>query len=366
MVGPAVPVPVPQSVIDALTSVEITTNDTKASGFSLSFTLSNKSVLPTLFLLAGGVPIPIVRVVIVATINGTPTVLMDGMVTDTQIQPGSDAAHSVLVVTGEDLTVVMDKIDFTGLPFPAMSAEATVALILAKYLVLGVIPRIIPSILLDVPIPTRKIPVQKGTDLGYIQALADRVGYVFYLDPGPMPGMSTAYWGPKIKVGVPQPALNVDFDAHTNAGPITFAFKSNERSLPRILIQNEETKVPIPIILPDISPLNPPLGLAQPLALKLGKPKDMAKFTATQAIMIGLAQASKSADTVTGTGTLDVARYGRVLRSRALVGVRGAGLAFDGLYYVSEVKHKIKRGEYTQSFTLSRNGLISTVPVVPV
>ena len=60
------------------------------------------------------------------------------------------------------------------------------------------------------------------------------------------------------------------------------------------------------------------------------------------------------------------ARYGRLLRSRLLVGVRGAGLAYDGLYYVNSVTHNLERGEYKQSFSLSRNGLISTTPVVPV
>jgi len=37
---------------------------------------------------------------------------------------------------------------------------------------------------------------------------------------------------------------------------------------------------------------------------------------------------------------------------------------YDGLYYVKSVTHKIKRGEYKQSFELSRNGLISTIPRV--
>lgn len=82
-------------------------------------------------------------------------------------------------------------------------------------------------------------------------------------------------------------------------------------------------------------------------------------------MLIGLAKAAKTADAVTGTGTLDVTRYGRVLKARQLVGVRGAGMAFDGLYYVKSVTHNIKRGEYKQSFTLARNGLISTLPVVP-
>jgi hypothetical protein len=49
-----------------------------------------------------------------------------------------------------------------------------------------------------------------------------------------------------------------------------------------------------------------------------------------------------------------------------LVGVRGAGLAYDGLYYVDSVTHDLKRGEYKQSFQLSRDGLISNTPKVPV
>ena len=43
-----------------------------------------------------------------------------------------------------------------------------------------------------------------------------------------------------------------------------------------------------------------------------------------------------------------------MLKARGLVGVRGAGPAFDGLYYVKSVTHSIKRGEYKQSFTLTR------------
>jgi hypothetical protein len=81
--------------------------------------------------------------------------------------------------------------------------------------------------------------------------------------------------------------------------------------------------------------------------------------------VIGLTKAAKSADAIFASGSLDVTRYGRILKARSLVGVRGAGTAFDGLYYVTEVKHKIKRGEYKQDFKLVRNGLVSTLPVVP-
>jgi hypothetical protein len=46
------------------------------------------------------------------------------------------------------------------------------------------------------------------------------------------------------------------------------------------------------------------------------------------------------------------------------VGLRGAGHSFDGLYYVKSVTHNIRRGEYKQSFTLTREGLGAISPVV--
>jgi hypothetical protein len=81
--------------------------------------------------------------------------------------------------------------------------------------------------------------------------------------------------------------------------------------------------------------------------------------------MKGLAYASQHTDAVFGSGTLDVARYGHVLQARRLVGVRGVGEAFDGLHYVSSVSSNLKRGEFTQSFSLARNALLSTLPTVP-
>jgi hypothetical protein len=365
MIGPAVPVPVPQTVLDALQSVQVTTTAGQTSGFQLTFTLSNRSPLHTLFLLSGGSPIPLIRVVIVATVNGTPEVLMDGVMTNHQVAPGTEAGHSTLTVTGEDLTRVMDYIDFSGIPYPALPPPARVALILAKYAVFGVVPMVIPSVLMDVPNPVERIPRHQGTDLEYVRQLAEEVGYVFYLEPGPVPGASVAYWGPEIKVGLPQPALNIDMDAHTNTESLNFDFDTNARKLPVILIQDRTTKAPIPIPVPDITPLNPPLGLVPPIPKDIEWITGSAKFSPVQAALIGLAKAAKSADAVSASGNLSVLRYGRVLKARQLVGVCGVGMAFNGLYYVKSVTHNIKRGEYTQSFTLGRNGLVSTVPKVP-
>ena len=364
MIGPVVPLPVPKEVLDALTSVSVTINSDSTSGFQLEFTLSNTSPLQTLFLLSSGAPIPLVRVVIIVTVNGNTEVLMDGVMTNHEIRPGADASHSVLSVIGEDLTKVMDYIDFSGFPFPGMPPEARVGLILLKYSWLGIIPLVIPSVLIDIPIPTDRVPEQQGKDLQYIRSLAEEVGYVFYIDPGPEPGMSVAYWGPEIKVGAPQKALNINMDAATNIENVSCSFKSQGRVMPIIYIQNQQTHVPIPIPIPDISPLNPPLGIVEPIPLNFEPIPETAKYSPIRAAVIGLTKAARTAEAVTATGSLNVVRYGAILKARRLVGLRGVGPAFDGLYYVKNVKSSIKRGEFKQDFTLTRNGLLSTVSSV--
>jgi hypothetical protein len=364
MIGPVVPIPVPKAIIDALTSVQVKTSAGEPSGFQLSFTFSSKSPLNTLLLLLGQVG-PFIRVIIIVTVNGTRHVLMDGVIAHQQVSPNVGSGQSTLSITGVDLTAVMGLIDFTGIPYPCMPAEARVALIVAKYAIFGMIPLVIPSVFFDVPIPTIRIPVHQGTDLAYINQLAQDVGYIFYIEPGPEPGLNIAYWGPEIKVGIPQPALNINMDSHTNVESLNFTFNGANKSMPIVFIQNEETRAPIPIPIPDISPFNPPLGLIPAIPVHFPRMRDTANLNPVQAIARGLAEASRTSDAVSGTGSLNVLRYGHVLKARSLVGVRGAGDAFNGLYFVKSVTHKIQRGEYKQDFSLTRNGLLSTVPRVP-
>lgn len=366
LAGPAVAVPVPQSVVDALTEVEvISESGSTQSGAELKFRLEKDSPLHTIFLLAGGSLPPIFRVILVATVNGTPEVLADGVVTRTKVSPGGDGGASILSVTLKDLSEVMNWIDFNGIPYPAMPPEARALLILAKYAPLGIIPLVIPAVLTDVPIPVDRIPLHEGKDLPYLRKLAEDCGYVFYVTPGPAPGVSIAYWGPEIKVGVPQRALNIDMDAHTNCLSLEFNFNQGRTRLPLLMVQIPATKVSIPIPIPDVSLTNPPLGAIPPFPKRIEILSQTAKFSPIQAALFGLGEAGRSQDAVEGSGSLDVLRYGGTLKSRQLVGVRGAGPAFDGLYYVKSVTSNLKRGEFRQSFSLVRNGLLSTVPNVP-
>ncbi len=369
LIGPIIPIPVPALMINALESVTATTAAGAASGFQLRFKINSKSELNTIFLIAAGqntsLGTPPLRVVLIVTLNGRPQPLFDGVATNVEVQAGQNGQPGSITVTGEDLTKVMDLLDFSGLPYPAMPIAARVALICAKYAAFGIIPLPIPALFPDVPIPIEKIPAQQGTDLAYIRQLAEEVGHVFYIEPGEAPLTNIAYFGPEIKVGPPQPALNVDMDAHTNVESLNFSFDPTKGVLPIVFIQNQLTRVPIPIPIPNLNPLQPPLGaLPAPIA-NIKMLKDTAKMNPMQAILKGLNEAKKSQDAVSGNGSLDVLRYGRMLKPRKLVGVRGVGIAYDGLYYVDSVTSTIKRGEFKQSFNLTRNGLISITPTVP-
>lgn len=376
LMGPVVATPVRREVIDALTGVQVTVGSGQRSGFQLTFALSKNSLL-TRTLIPAGFFDPMIRVIVVVTINGAPEVIMDGLITRQQLTPSSEPGQSTFVLTGEDVSQAMDLTDLPKIPFAAMPAEARVALLVAKYAVFGIVPVVIPSVLIDVANPAERIPNQEGTDLQYITRLASDVGYVFYVEPGSAPGLNRAYWGPEIKVSAPQPALSVNMDAHTNVESINFTYDGLAKTQYVLFIQGllSPAKTPIPIPVPDITPLNPPLGAKPPLPLHVKlisepgtKPeaKGTAKYTPVQAAAIGLAKASKGSDVISGSGTLDVVRYGRPLRARQLVGVRGAGIAYDGLYYVKSVTHTIKHGEYKQNFTLSRNALVPTTLGVPV
>lgn len=365
LIGPAVPVPAPKPIMDALQSVQVTSAAGSRSGFQLSFTLAQNSPLHTLLLLTGG-RVPWLRVLILVTINSLPMVLMDGLITRQEVSGSNEPGQSTLTVTGEDLSVAMDQQEFNGIPYPAMPTEARVALIIAKYALFGMVPLVIPSIFTDVPIPVEKIPTHEGTDLAYLEKLAKDAGYVFYVQPGPLPGMNTAYWGPEIKLGVPQPALSLGMDAHSNVDSLSFSVSQTDAAMPIVFIQNALTKVPILLPIPDISLANPPLGALPPIPKSINLLTDTAKLSPMEALSKGLSAAAKSADVVTATGSLDVLRYGNMLKARELVGVRGAGAAFDGMYYVKQVSSSIKAGEFKQNFTLTRNGLISTLARVPV
>jgi hypothetical protein len=366
MIGPVLPVPAPKVVIDAVQSVQVTSGKDK-TGFQITFAVSKKSPLLTTMLPAGYFDPMSTRVVIAVTLGGFPHVLMDGIVTRQELVPSSEPGQATLTVTGEDLSVLMDVVEMPFMRYPATPSIGRVYLILAKYAAFGIVPLAIPPFIDDTPIPTGEVPTHKGTDLAYLKQLANRCGYVFYIEPGPLPGQSIAYWGPDIRIPVPQRALSSNMDAHTNVESLNFSLDGLAKKVVVVTIFDPvKNRVPIVVPIPNFNLFKPPLGARPTLPSKVEFPDYMTKEQMPNAVNRVLGILARSSDSISVSGSLDVTRYGSVLRNRMLVGVRGGGLAYDGMYYVNSVTHTLKRGEYKQSFQLSRDGLISITPRVVV
>ncbi|UAK23291.1 hypothetical protein [Sphingomonas nostoxanthinifaciens] len=361
LIGPVAVAPAPAAVIDALESATVTTAVGQRSGWQISFVYSKTSPIATT-LLAAGYFDPLIRVILIATINGLPTVLCDGPIGRQDVTASAKPGQSKLVLSGHDVTAYMDLVPLDGMPYPMMPSFARVALMLAKYAMFGVIPVPIPAPFEAVTDPTDKTPAQKGTDFQYIDKLAKDAGYEFYVDPGPAPGTNTAYFGPQVRIGVPQPALSVDMDHASNVEQLAFSADGAGAEMTIGFVKVGPISIPVPV--PDVGILNPPLS-ARPLIPTKFKTIPTERLKLPDVLGALLAGRTR-ADPITGSGALDVARYGQPLAARRLVGVRGAGLAYDGLWYVRAVTDTVSRGSWKQNFQLARDGLVSNLPALPV
>jgi len=379
LVGPTVPVPAPPQLTEALKSVEVTHQDQGRSGFQLTFQAgrSGPSDLVDYRILLAPLLRPFARVVLVVTFGAVPQVLMDGVITHQQHSPSNEPGASTLTVTGEDVSVMMD-IKQKRTPWPAVPEMVIALAIIGSYAQYGLIPDVRPPLTTDVPLPIQRTPVQVGTDLTYLNEMAGRYAFVFYVEPGPVPLVNHAYWGPPIRVGIPQPALSVNLGNETNVDQIGFSFNALAPNTVAFKIQDRDTATQfgfetfastrIPLSLMPAILVNQPNVRSVDMGV-VAAGGEAAANPAGLNIMQALARAQALTDAstdnvVTASGTLDAVRYGRLLQPRGLVGLRGAGLTYDGLYYVKSVSHSITKGEYKQRFTITRDGTIANVPAV--
>lgn len=380
---------VEKAVLDALTDLQVTQQAGQRSGFQMKLTYAKGGMIER-ELLPQGYFAPAKRFLFSLLVNGVPEVLMDGFVSRYDVAQSNEPGKATLTVTGTDVTQLMDQIDLTGLPMPAMPPIAQVAFILARYLPFGVVPVIVPPVTFSVENPLRRIRAQQGTDYRHVTTLAQDVGYTFYVAPGPVEGVTRAYWGPDLAGVTPgaglnltadgadyelvQPALTVNMDQASNVDSLSFTFDGLSKTLFYTIYQNAELGLNIPLPLPDIA-LNPPLGpgfIMYAKNMNLGRlggdtqREGAAREEPAKLISRGLGRAAQSANVVGASGSLSVARYGRLLQARRLVTVRGAGPHHDGHYFVKSVSTTLKRGDIRQSFSLSRNAMDSWTEKVAI
>jgi hypothetical protein len=368
LLGPTIPVPAPTLLSESLKSAEVTCSDDARTGFQLTFEVGRSGPADLLDYPALLNPLlrPFTRVILIVTLSAVPHVLLDGIVTDQQLSPGERPGSSTLTVTGGDITVMMGLEERT-VEHPAQDETMIATMIILSYAQFGLIPLVIPPLTLDPPIPIDRVPGQQGTDLDFLNTMAARFGYAFYIIPGPLPGANLAYWGPPIRVGIPQRALTVNMGHETNVDSISFQYNALAPTRVSGHVQDRLTNevIPVETFFSTRLPLStePAIIVNEPNVrsqqFRMGGVNFMQAFARAQ----GITDASVD-QVVTATGEADTLRYGDILTPRGLVGLRGAGYSYDGLYYVKSVTHNVARHEYKQRFTLTREGVGSTVPIV--
>ncbi|MBD2099875.1 phage late control D family protein [Leptolyngbya sp. FACHB-261] len=363
LIGPTVPRPAPAALVEALQSVEVTHSDAGRSGFQLVLKLgrSGSTDLQDYKLLKDPLLQPFNRLVLTVTLNARVQVLMDGIITNQQFSPNVTPGGSTLTITGEDVSLMLD-LEEKSVGHPAQDETIIATQILSQYSRYGLLPEIVKPPVVDRPSITERLPVQLVTDLQYLQALAQRYAYVFYVTPGPKVGTNTAYWGPPKRKTQPQRALSVNLGPQTNVESLNFENNALSATTIEGRVQDRKTNRQLPV--QDLTSDRIPL-VKQP-ALQSQSRVRRIQFRETgrdnlQASAYAQAMIDRSVDEVVSvSGELDTLRYGDLLQPRGVVGLRGVGYSYDGRYYVKKVTHRLRHGEYKQSFTITREGLGTT------
>lgn len=348
-IGPTIAKPASYEVSTALTHREVTDNAEERDGFQMTFTLS-KVKASDYNLLQSGVFDPSTRVMMGIILGGATEVLMDGIITHHQFAPSNDPGTLTLTVTGEDISLKLD-LEEKNMSYANMADSQIVEQVLGQYTGLGLDTEVNKTD--DTPHENQRITRQKSTDLQFLNMLAKRNGFVFYVDPDTFDS-TKAYWGIENRKDTPQPALSMNMGSNTNVTTLTFT----NNSLTPVNVKGSY----IDPASKQVNPVSPPSSDLRPLAATTSKSmrtvllRNSGQRDSSQATLAASALMSDNTKSVTDNGQLDTINYGYILRAGELVGVRGMGASYNGNYYVRQVKHTIERGTFTQNFTLSREG----------
>jgi hypothetical protein len=369
LVGPTVAVPAPPPLTENLESITVTNSDSGRSGFQITFKAGRSGLVGVLDDPLLSLPLlrPFNRVILIVTFTVRARVLMDGVITNLEYNPGTEPGTSTVTATGEDVSLTMDQKERIS-AHPAQPAPAIVTKLILKYARFGLVPKVIKPKAVESPSPTERIPMQYGTDLSYIERLAEQSGHVFYISPGPTPYANQAYWGPPRRTDFPQRALSVNFGAQSNISSLSFRYDGLAPTFVEGKVQDKRTNIKLPVR--TFASTQVPLASQPAWMVHMTDVRKTLVRGESASSVSAMARAQATTDAsneqvVTATGELDALRYGDVLRAHGLVGLRGAGYSYDGLYYVKQVTHTIRGGEYKQSFTLTREGVGATLPVLP-
>lgn len=292
------------------------------------------------------------RLTIQAGFGDAAEVLIDGYIGGVTPQFGRDDAESALLIWGHDAAYAMDQeekiVAWGDRKYSDIAAE-----IFTNH---GLEPDVADTQLVHAT--DEHLMLQRGSDWGYLKQLAERVGFEVYVR-----GAQGCFRPPNL-TATPQADLALRFGVASNL--IWFRPQMSSDLPTQVSIARADPiSKRVQRATVEESPQHP-LGGDSTTRFRHGRSAPGAPRLIVRHHPVGSQQEMEALATgvrrrtdwsVTGEGELDGRRYGRALRPRETVLLKGVGRTFSGAYYVNEVLHHFTRTDYRQRFKVQRNAV---------
>jgi phage protein D len=287
--------------------------------------------------------------------SGPAVPLFNGYVIENDIEFSNNPTGSTFSVVAMDATVLM-HLEERVKAWPNM-ADSDIASTIFSDSAYGFTP--VVKATGYAPHQDDHTKMQRGTDIQFLQQLADANGYECYLDLNDSSGAVEGHFHPPQTDESPEVTLSVNMGPATNVNRFRARYDmlSPTTAAGTVLDYEQKSREP---------------GQADSTSQTvLGKDQSTGADRPRKVLLsgLGLGQSAevqrysqsvvdRSSWAISAEGEVNTAAFGSVLRAKQPVMVRGVGRAFSGRYYVYKVVHLITSdGVYLQRFTLRRNAL---------
>ena len=205
---------------------------------------------------------------------------------------------------------------------------------------------------------------QEGTPIQFLRERAKANGFELMFDQG------VVYFGPRRLDGTAQAPIMIYAGRATNCRNFSLGDRTEGPDEVRVdaAPPDQGAETDVQSFTPDETALGTApaaeegAGLGTPSVWRLGREGDE---TPEEQAARAQALVNEHAFKLRGTGELDGALYGHVLKPGQLVSIDGAGTRYGGLYYVDKVAHAMNTEGYTQSFEVMRNATGDSTAAAP-
>jgi hypothetical protein len=275
--------------------------------------------------------------------------LVKGPVHGQKIRMKHGGAGSLLSVLGSDTSIVMDR-EVRTVQWSDVTDSDAVTVILSNYGYTAEVETTAAGHFSD-----KHTLIQRDSDLRFIQRLAGRNGFLFWVTCDAQ-GSETAHFKPPPLTGEPVLDLVINLDSPTIEGlDITWD------------VERPTSVVGLQLDLNTLADIDGGLPVSsqtvlgdQGLQAIAGDPRSIHLLTPAddagnlQARSNGLL--TEANWFIRASCQTSLHALGRLVRAHTLVNLRGAGSRHSGLYFVSAVRHLMDAASHRMEVTLLRNG----------